>query len=360
MREKKDVCIRDSRIVYSRAVLNSEALTRENFFTVCLAAKDCLVIYIEITKKELVDILVLKNEMENFNAAQAYRSSKTIKELHRVKKRLEYQLTHLEELSDKYRYQKRYRDGADNLKSAMSITSAVSRRASIGDVTNSLALYTQKLFEIEQSVQDNCLGVLRLQMKGLLGYARLKSGDQYELMVRHGAQKWRSKGLVKSSALDQTWEGSEAMMRPLVSEHFYVKVEEVRMFGKRSLVGVVSVEVKDLFKVGNFELQLDLNEAATLKIKLGVQWSPFEGYRSSDKPPSAIDVAPSTVARADRSCTITTPACLYSTETIVNDQQQLSGAKLVMNVDRLVSKLRPLRMTANQPAKLRPTSSFFT
>jgi len=79
-------------------------------------------------------------------------------------------------------------------------------------------------------LEDEVLGCFHFQMKGLLGYARLKSGDHYEMMLRHGTQKWRSRGTVKSSGLDQKWENSETVIKTLVSHNIHIKVFIFWMF----------------------------------------------------------------------------------------------------------------------------------
>ena len=58
---------------------------------------------------------------------------------------------------------------------------------------------------------------------GLLGFAKLRSGDQYEIVLRLGSQKWRMKGAVKSFN-DQTWDNTHSNMQPLLSEIINVKV----------------------------------------------------------------------------------------------------------------------------------------
>nr|XP_026695259.1 rho family-interacting cell polarization regulator 2-like [Ciona intestinalis] len=114
-------------------------------------------------------------------------------------------------------------------------------------------------------------------MKGLLGFARLRSGDHYEVIIRYGNQKWKMKGSVKS-AFDQTWDSMEKSMQPLLSDLINIKVTEVKILGKHSLVGNVSCETKDLFKVDPQNLLVDLNDLATLKLSLQITWSPFDGY----------------------------------------------------------------------------------
>jgi len=56
-----------------------------------------------------------------------------------------------------------------------------------------------------------------------LGFAKLRSGDQYEIILRLGSQKWRMRGTIKSFN-DQVWDNNTATMQPLLSDIINVKV----------------------------------------------------------------------------------------------------------------------------------------
>ena len=91
-------------------------------------------------------------------------------------------------------------------------------------------------------------------MKGLLGFSRLKAGDQYEVTLRYGkGQKWKSQGKVDKEGfeLKQHWSETETTFRPLIAEFIAIKVTEARKIGKGVVVGNVSCETKGTFSKRN-------------------------------------------------------------------------------------------------------------
>ena len=60
------------------------------------------------------------------------------------------------------------------------------------------------------------LGEFSVKMKGLLGFSRLKAGDQYEVTLRYGkGQKWKSQGKVEKDGLNlkQSWTETDTLFR---------------------------------------------------------------------------------------------------------------------------------------------------
>nr|CAB3244519.1 protein FAM65A-like [Phallusia mammillata] len=233
--------------------------------------------HISINTAEYNVLEVRQKEVGGINAAQSYGTDKQMTFLERIIKKLQYHQTQLDELHEAYTLQQRYREGAYKLKSALS-SSRVSSRSSISEIKHDLSRCTETLCTIEQEL-TNLLGRFHFKMKGLLGFARLRPGDHYEVVIRYGAQKWKMRGSVKSSG-DQSWDKTEYTMQPLLTDLVEIKVMEVKMLGKHSTVGNVSSETKDFFRVEPQDLLIDINDTATLKLNLTVSWSPFDGYES--------------------------------------------------------------------------------
>ena len=61
-----------------------------------------------------------------------------------------------------------------------------------------------------------------LIISGLVGFARLCPGDVFEVAVRHGTQKWKTKGRMASSA--QNWENDTIVFKSLLGDILSVKV----------------------------------------------------------------------------------------------------------------------------------------
>lgn len=62
---------------------------------------------------------------------------------------------------------------------------------------------------------------------GLLGFARLRTGDHYEVIIRYGTQKWKMKGSVKSS-FDQTWGNTTKTLQPLLNDLIHIRVSIIK------------------------------------------------------------------------------------------------------------------------------------
>ena len=59
-------------------------------------------------------------------------------------------------------------------------------------------------------------------LAGLVGFARLIPGDVFEVSLKHGHQKWRTKGRQGTAA--QTWEQPNHVFKALVGDVTNIKV----------------------------------------------------------------------------------------------------------------------------------------
>ncbi|KAF5917424.1 hypothetical protein HPG69_017315 [Diceros bicornis minor] len=118
------------------------------------------------------------------------------------------------------------------------------------------------------------LGEFHVRMKGLVGYARLCPGDQYEVLMRLGRQRWKLKGRIESDD-SQTWDEEEKAFIPTLHENFEIKVTELR--GLSSLaVGAVTCDITDFFTTRPQVIVVDITELGTIKLQLEVLWNPFD------------------------------------------------------------------------------------
>ena len=58
---------------------------------------------------------------------------------------------------------------------------------------------------------------------GIAGFARLAPGDVFEVVIKHGTQKWKSKGRIEKSSA-QKWDNPEFTFKCLVGETLSIKV----------------------------------------------------------------------------------------------------------------------------------------
>ncbi|XP_059753134.1 RIPOR family member 3 isoform X4 [Balaenoptera ricei] len=115
------------------------------------------------------------------------------------------------------------------------------------------------------------LGEFHVRMKGLVGYARLCPGDQYEVLLRLGRQRWKLRGRIESDD-SQTWDEEEKAFIPTLHENFEIKVTELR--GLSSLaVGTVTCDITDFFTTRPQVIVVDITELGTIKLQLEVLWN---------------------------------------------------------------------------------------
>ncbi|KAL8179494.1 UNVERIFIED_CONTAM: RIPOR member 3 [Gekko kuhli] len=181
--------------------------------------------YLEMHQAEL-DYLsgCHKDTRRNSRLAFYYDLDKQIRSVERYIRKLEFHISKVEELYEAYNIQCRLRDGASNMKHAFSLSpSTKASRESLVELYKNLQECTEDMCLIEGTLEVH-LGEFHLKMKGLVGYARLCPGDQYEVFVRLGRQKWKLKGKIETDD-SQTWDEEEKVFIPNLHEKFEIKVE---------------------------------------------------------------------------------------------------------------------------------------
>ena len=63
---------------------------------------------------------------------------------------------------------------------------------------------------------------LYVAVAGLIGFARMVPGDVFEVLIRHGHQKWRCRGRI--GLTQQTWDSDAFHFKALVGDVFNIKV----------------------------------------------------------------------------------------------------------------------------------------
>uniref|UniRef100_A0A8C4NAJ1 FAM65 N-terminal domain-containing protein n=1 Tax=Eptatretus burgeri TaxID=7764 RepID=A0A8C4NAJ1_EPTBU len=138
-----------------------------------------------------------------------------------------------------------------------------------------LEFHISKNLVVIENELEGLLGEFHIRMKGLIGFARLCPGDQYEVFMRYGRQRWRMKGRIDSDE-KQSWDVDESILMPLISDLLAIKVTELKSLANHVLVGSVVCETNDLFTPGPQLVAVDVNDLGTLKLNLEVTWHPFE------------------------------------------------------------------------------------
>ncbi|XP_065811338.1 RIPOR family member 3 isoform X1 [Labrus bergylta] len=214
----------------------------------------------------------------NSRLAFLYDLEKEIRALERYIRRLEFQISKVEELYETYCIQWRLCQGAVNMKRAFSLSpSSRASRDSLLELNRNHRHSLQDMSAMEGELEI-LLGELHIKMKGLIGFARLCPGDQYEVVVRLGRQRWRIRGRIQSDDT-QSWDEEEMVFLPHLNQNFEIKVSEAKGLGWL-LVGMVTCASADFFMARPQLMLVDITELGTIKLQLEVTWNPFD---SSEK-----------------------------------------------------------------------------
>uniref|UniRef100_A0A8C5KKS8 Rho family-interacting cell polarization regulator 2 n=1 Tax=Jaculus jaculus TaxID=51337 RepID=A0A8C5KKS8_JACJA len=240
------------------------------------ALKNGLDEYLEFHQAELDKLTAqLKDMKRNSRLGVLYDLDKQIKTIERYMRRLEFHISKVDELYEAYCIQRRLQDGASKMKQAFAASPASrAARESLAEINRSHKEYTENMCTIETEL-ESLLGEFSIKMKGLAGFARLCPGDQYEIFMKYGRQRWKLKGKIEVNG-KQSWDGEETVFLPLVVGFISIKVTELKGLATHILVGSVTCETKELFAARPQVVAVDINDLGTIKLNLEITWYPFD------------------------------------------------------------------------------------
>ncbi|XP_007948009.2 rho family-interacting cell polarization regulator 2 [Orycteropus afer afer] len=232
--------------------------------------------YLEVHQTELDKLTAqLKDMKRNSRLGVLYDLDKQIKTIERYIRRLEFHISKVDELYEAYCIQRRLQDGASKMKQAFASSPASkAARESLSEINRSYKEYTENMCSIEAEL-ENLLGEFSIKMKGLAGFARLCPGDQYEIFMKYGRQRWKLKGKIEVNG-KQSWDGEEMVFLPLIVGLISIKVTELKGLATHILVGSVTCETKELFAAHPQVVAVDINDLGTIKLNLEITWYPFD------------------------------------------------------------------------------------
>uniref|UniRef100_A0A4W5MCW5 RIPOR family member 3 n=1 Tax=Hucho hucho TaxID=62062 RepID=A0A4W5MCW5_9TELE len=194
-----------------------------------------------------------------------------IRALERYLRRLEFQISKVEELYETYCIQWRLCQGAVNMKKAFALSpSSRASRESLQELNRNHRHSLEDMCVMEGELEI-LLGELHIKMKGLIGFARLCPGDQYEVVIRLGRQRWKIRGKIQTDDR-QSWDVEEMIFLAHIHENFDIKVTEVKGLGSL-LVGMVMCKSADFFMSRPQLMVVDITELGTIKLQLEVVWN---------------------------------------------------------------------------------------
>ncbi|XP_020790863.2 rho family-interacting cell polarization regulator 1 isoform X2 [Boleophthalmus pectinirostris] len=260
------------------------------------ALKKGLQSYLQVHQMDLDSLSrEMRTSKRNSRLGFLYELDKQVKVTERLIRRLEFHLSKVEELYEAYCLQRRLRDGANKMvKAFLASPSSKEARESLAEANKGYKEYTENMCVLETDL-ENHLGEFHIKMKGLAGFARLCAGDQYEIFMRYGRQRWKLRGKIEVNS-GQVWDSDEMVFQPLINEFLSVKVTELKSLANHVVVGSVSCETKDLFAALPQTVAVDINDLGTIKLNLEVTWNPFDKEEQVSLS-SSVNKAPSVTKR---------------------------------------------------------------
>ncbi|XP_078527175.1 rho family-interacting cell polarization regulator 1 isoform X2 [Lissotriton helveticus] len=240
------------------------------------ALKKGLGAYLDVHQLELDKLSTqVRESKRNSRLGFVYDLDKQVKSIERFLRRLEFHASKIDELYESYCIQRRLRDGAHNMVKAYTASpGSKEARESQVEAGKGYKEYTENMCVLESDL-ENLLGEFHVKMKGLAGFARLCAGDQYEIFMKYGRQRWKLKGRIETNG-KQVWDSEEMHFQPLITEFLSIKVTELKSLASHVLVGNVACETKDLFAALPQVVAVDINDLGTIKLSLEVNWNPFD------------------------------------------------------------------------------------
>ncbi|KAJ8335612.1 hypothetical protein SKAU_G00389540 [Synaphobranchus kaupii] len=257
------------------------------------ALKRGLQAYLHVHQLELDSLSrQMRESKRNSRLGFLYELDKQVKVIERFMRRLEFHLSKIDELYEAYCMQRRLRDGANKMVKAYTASpGSREARESLSEANKGYKEYTENMCMLESEL-ENQLGEFHIKMKGLAGFARLCAGDQYEIFMKYGRQRWKLRGRIEING-KQLWDSEDMVFLPLITEFLSIKVTELKSLANHVVVGNVSCETKDLFAALPQTVAVDINDLGTIKLSLEVTWNPFDKDDPGSSAASTVNKPPS-------------------------------------------------------------------
>ncbi|CAD5227389.1 unnamed protein product [Bursaphelenchus xylophilus] len=152
----------------------------------------------------------------------------------------------------------------------------------VGD-SHLAVLNTAEMNAIEAEL-DGLVGRLNVEVKAIIGFARLASGDIFEVSVKHGSQKWKTRGKTQPDRA-QRWDSPGHNFTCYPDHPIMVKVTEVRLIRSVKLAEK-SFDPTKFFSPQPQLVTMNLNSLGSLKLQMVVSWLPLMTSKNMNQQPN--------------------------------------------------------------------------
>ncbi|KRY39229.1 Protein FAM65C [Trichinella spiralis] len=225
---------------------------------------------IEFSKKQIDTMLTDHAADRNFSQLADYEILYQVKPAQHRLRQLQLQLIAIQELKGKYLNTLTMNRTAVKCELDKPARRTVQR---LKKARNRFADITQDLAKL-QAETEVYMGSLIFQPKGIVGFARITCGDEFELVIKHGSQKAKMRTKIGKDRV-QTWNPPEAVFKCFLGEIFELKVYEMKSLGKRQLLDTYFYYV-ELICSQPTALTINLKRSGTVKLYLVINWDPLD------------------------------------------------------------------------------------
>ncbi|CAF3470336.1 unnamed protein product [Rotaria sp. Silwood1] len=118
------------------------------------------------------------------------------------------------------------------------------------------------------------LGTFILNLQEISGFSRICPGDEYELVIRYGQQKWKTRGrILKHDKNEQIWTRKIFHLKAKLADLLLIKISEVKLLGvSLKTIGTKCFEVNNFYSMETQRMIINANQSGTIKLIFLVNW----------------------------------------------------------------------------------------
>ncbi|UJR38371.1 hypothetical protein I4U23_031041 [Adineta vaga] len=216
-----------------------------------------------------IDQLIQSVENENHQLARQLHESQV------AYLKLQAHTASLQSLKDCYYRYAHMLDGARTMFNAYQQTST--KRDSIDQVKLGLKECTQTLCAIEAQLEA-MLGTFVLNLQEISGFSRICPGDEYEVVIRYGQQKWKTRGRIrKHDRNEQIWTRQIFHLKAKLADLLLIKINEVKLLGvSLKTIGTKCFEVNNFYSMEPQRMIVNANQSGTIKLMFLIHWDLYD------------------------------------------------------------------------------------